>query len=86
MLMNKLVPCAWLSSGALEAWRLRLNEAVHLEDSLLIKTAMASLTGFDALKRSYNPPLRGVHYANFSQNHSPDFFPILLLGYNVEIF
>ena len=23
--MNKLVPCAWLSSGALEVWRLRLR-------------------------------------------------------------
>src|SRR5688572_23012970 len=24
-LVNKLVPCAWLSSGALEVWRLRLR-------------------------------------------------------------
>ena len=29
--MNKLVPCAWLSSGALEVWRLRylLYEICH---------------------------------------------------------
>ena len=26
MLVNKLVPCAWLFSGALEIWRLRLRK------------------------------------------------------------
>jgi len=25
VLIDKLVPCAWFSSGALEVWRLRLN-------------------------------------------------------------
>jgi len=25
MVMNKLVPCTWLLSGALEVWRLRIN-------------------------------------------------------------
>jgi len=30
-LVNKLVPCAWLSSGALEIWRLRLRLRLFVE-------------------------------------------------------
>jgi len=29
-IVNKLVPCAWLLSGALEVWSLRLQLRLHL--------------------------------------------------------
>src|ERR1043165_8005219 len=45
-LVNKLVPCAWLSSGALEVWRLRLRLRLSRSSQLQsVLNAAARLIG-----------------------------------------
>src|ERR1043165_9433531 len=56
-LVNKLVPCAWLSSGALEVWRLRLRLRLYLFLAPLPTLPSVFLSIRFRLSHSPPPPL-----------------------------
>lgn len=74
--LNKLVPCGWLSSGALEVCGLRIrlrflyDDDLFLSERLLLKVTGSSLCFNDAVRSRYyqrQPPPSSF----FSQSETP---------------